>query len=125
MRYLACSWKCKSQEKKGDAPLRADNQAIAGTKELDDITKGNKLRRCARKNYGEYQYTRAGRERRMNGTLRTDRKTGGGPGECVTWAPERDSAKEQAERQAIQPGDTEPGKRQSLWGCKPEIKRSQ
>ena len=71
MRYLACSWKCKSQEKstkkkkkkKGDTPLKADNQAIAGTKELDDITKENKLRRCARKNYVEYQYMRVGRER--------------------------------------------------------------
>ena len=43
--------------------MRSGNQAIAGTKELDDITKGNKLRRCARKNYEEYQYMTVGRER--------------------------------------------------------------
>ena len=41
----------------------------------------------------------------MNGTLRTARKTGGGPGECVTWAPERGSDKEEEARQARKPGD--------------------
>ena len=41
----------------------------------------------------------------MNGTLRTARKTGGGPGECVTWAPERGSDKEEEARQSRKPGD--------------------
>lgn len=85
--------------------MRADNQAIAGTKELDDITKGNKLRRCARKNYGDYQYTRAGRERRTNGTLRTARKTGGGPAERVTWGTRESQSKKEEASQARQPAD--------------------